>query len=69
MMLASKMMLEWLGEKYEDEVCLDAARAVEIGTLEALRKGLTIPDFGGTLTTLEMGEAIAEEVKIRGKLS
>lgn len=63
MILASKMMLEWLGKKYKDEVCLDAARVVEIGASEALRKGLTIPDFGGTLTTLEMGEAIAEEVK------
>jgi len=63
MILASKMMLEWLGEKYKDEVCLEAARAVEAGVSEALRKGLTIPDFGGNLTTLEMGEAIAEEVK------
>lgn len=63
MILASKMMLEWLGEKYNDEACLDAARAVEAGVSEALHKGLAIPDFGGRLTTLEMGEAIAEEIK------
>jgi len=63
MILASKMMLEWLSEKYGDKKCLDAARAVETSVSETLRKGLTIPDFGGQLTTLQMGEAIAEEVK------
>jgi len=63
MILASKMMLEWMGEKYGDKACLDAAKAVEIAVSETLRKGLTIPDFGGSLTTLEMGEALAREVK------
>ena len=63
MILASKMMLEWLGEKYDDEACLEVARAIEEGVSEALRKGLTVPDFGGNLTTLEMGEAIALEIK------
>lgn len=63
MILASKMMLEWLGEKNNDEICLEAAEAVEKSVSEALRKGLTIPDFGGELTTLEMAGAIAEEVE------
>ncbi|MEM3463731.1 MAG: isocitrate/isopropylmalate dehydrogenase family protein, partial [Candidatus Bathyarchaeia archaeon] len=63
MILASKMMLEWLGEKYEDKNCLEAAKAVEIGVSETLRKGLSIPDFGGSLTTLEMSEAVAKEIK------
>jgi len=62
MILASKMMLEWLGERYNDPVCLKAAEAVERGVTEALRKGLTIPDFGGKLKTVEMGEAIAGEI-------
>jgi 3-isopropylmalate dehydrogenase len=62
MILASKMMLEWLGE-YNDKNCFDAAKAIDFGVSEALRKGLTIPDFGGALTTLEMGEAIAKEIK------
>jgi 3-isopropylmalate dehydrogenase len=62
MVLASKMMLEWLGERHSDPVCLKAAEAVETGVAEALRKGLTIPDFGGKLKTIEMGEAIAEEI-------
>ncbi|OYT50055.1 3-isopropylmalate dehydrogenase [Candidatus Bathyarchaeota archaeon ex4484_231] len=62
MILASKMMLEWLGEHYGDPVCVKAAEAVETGVTEALRKGLTIPDFGGKLKTVEMGEAIAAEI-------
>ena len=62
MILAAKMMLEWLGEKYRDPVCLRIADSVEIGVREALRKGLTVPDFGGTLKTVEMGEAMADEI-------
>jgi 3-isopropylmalate dehydrogenase len=62
MILASKMMLEWLGEKYDDPICMKAADAVEEGMVRALRKGLTVPDFGGELTTVQMGEAIASEI-------
>jgi len=63
MILASKMMLEWLGEKHKDDSCLDAARAIETAVSNAIRKGSTIPDFGGKLTTLEMADAIADEVR------
>jgi len=62
MILASKMMLEWLGGRHGDPVCLKAAEAVELGVTEVLRKGLTVPDFGGRFKTYEMGEAIAEEI-------
>lgn len=65
MILASKMMIEWLGEKYKDGKCLDAARSIDFAVSEVLRKGLTVPDFGGSLTTLEMGEAIAKEIRSR----
>lgn len=63
MILASKMMLEWLGEKHEDDLCSDAARAIETAVSNAIRNGSTIPDFGGQLTTLEMADAIADEVR------
>jgi len=62
MILASKMMLDWLGEQYNDPKCLDAAKAVEDAVIETLRKGRTVPDLGGKATTMEMGEAVAEEV-------
>ena len=62
MVLASKMMLEWLGKKHNDHTCKKAADAVEEGMVKALSKGLTVPDFGGKLTTVQMGEAIATEI-------
>jgi len=62
MILASKMMLEWLGEKHKDAICAKAAAAVERGIVEALSKGLSVPDLGGKLTTIQMGEAIAAEI-------
>jgi len=62
MILAAKMMLDWLGERHGDRVCLAAAEAVERGVAETLRKGVTVPDFGGKATTLGMAEAIAREV-------
>jgi 3-isopropylmalate dehydrogenase len=63
MILASKMMLEWLGEKYKDPVSIKAAQAVEKGVTEAIRKHLTVQDLRGQLRTIEMGEAIAQEIR------
>jgi 3-isopropylmalate dehydrogenase len=62
MVLASKIMLDWLGKKHNDPTCKKAADAVEEGMIKALNKGLTVPDFGGKLTTVQMGEAIAAEI-------
>ena len=62
MILAAKMMLEWLGEKYSDQLCLKAAEAIEAGVIEALNKGLSVPELGGKMKTVEMGEAIANEI-------
>ncbi|MEM3640381.1 MAG: isocitrate/isopropylmalate dehydrogenase family protein [Candidatus Bathyarchaeia archaeon] len=66
MILAAKMMLEWLGQKYGDKRCTEAAQAIDAGVAEVIRKGLTVPDLGGSLTTIEMGEAIAKEIKGAG---
>jgi len=62
MILASKMMLDWLGEQHNDPKCLAVAKAVEDAVVKTLRKGITVPDLGGSATTIEMGEAIAEEI-------
>ncbi|MFW6117004.1 MAG: isocitrate/isopropylmalate dehydrogenase family protein [Thermoproteota archaeon] len=63
MILASKMMLGWLSEKYQDPACSEAAMAIETGVKEALRKGLTVSGLGGELTTLEMSSAIAHQIE------
>lgn len=62
MILSSKMMLDWLGEQFNDSKCSAAAEAVEKGVIATLHKGLTVPDLGGKLKTVEMGEAIAEKI-------
>ena len=62
MILASKMMLEWLGEKYADPKCVKAATAIENAVVATLRSRDTVPDLGGKTTTLGMAEAIAASV-------
>ncbi|MEM3626828.1 MAG: isocitrate/isopropylmalate dehydrogenase family protein [Candidatus Bathyarchaeia archaeon] len=62
MILASQMMLNWLGENYEDPKCILAAKTVEDAVVKVLNKGVTVPDFGGKATTIEMAEAIAKEI-------
>lgn len=62
MILASKMMLDWLGEHYSDLRCSCAANAVEDAVVETLCMGNSVPDLGGKASTIEMGEAIAEEI-------
>ncbi|MEM0216235.1 MAG: isocitrate/isopropylmalate dehydrogenase family protein [Candidatus Bathyarchaeia archaeon] len=62
MILAAKMMLEWLGEQYEDSKCLLAANAMEEAIIQTLKKGNVVPDLGGKANTIEMGLAIADEI-------
>jgi 3-isopropylmalate dehydrogenase len=63
MILAAKMMLDWLGERYDDANCVRAAKAIENGVVEALQKKQTVPDCGGNTTTLGMAKAIAAALK------
>ncbi len=62
MILSAKMMLDWLGEKYNDEECFKAAQAIEEAVAETLRNGITIPDFGGNAKTIEMAQVMAKEI-------
>lgn len=62
MILSAKMMFDWLGERFNDSKCIMAAEAIEKALIESLRKKLTVPDLGGNLKTVEMGEAIAKEL-------
>ncbi|MEM3062690.1 MAG: isocitrate/isopropylmalate dehydrogenase family protein [Nitrososphaerota archaeon] len=61
--LSSKMMLEWLHEKYGDKKCLDAAKIIEKALILAFEKGYTTKDLGGKLSTKEMGLKIASFIK------
>ena len=59
MILAAKLMLEWLSERYSDAECMNAANAIEEAVVKTLRSGATVPDLGGNTTTIGMAEAIA----------
>jgi 3-isopropylmalate dehydrogenase len=61
--LAAKMMLDWLGERYKDTKCIKAAVAIDDAVVKTLRDGNTVPDLGGNKTTLGMAEAIAEVIR------
>ena len=60
MILAAKMMLDWLGERYNDSNCLKAGAAIEDSVVKTLKSGPTVPDCGGRATTQAMAEAIAK---------
>jgi 3-isopropylmalate dehydrogenase len=65
MVLSAKMMLDWLGEKYDDKKCIQAGAAIENGVIYALRNGQTVPDCGGDTTTLGMAGAIAAALTVK----
>ena len=63
MILAAKMMMDWLGERHNDTKCTDAATAIERAVVKTLERGLTVPDCGGKASTQAMAEAIAAAIK------
>jgi 3-isopropylmalate dehydrogenase len=62
MILASGLMLDWLGNKYSDSACTKAARSIEQALTDALKDGVLTRDLGGTVKTDAFGEAIAERI-------
>jgi 3-isopropylmalate dehydrogenase len=62
MILAAKMMLDWLGERYNDGKCIKAAAAIEEAVVKTLQAKNTVPDLGGNKTTVGMAEAIAAAI-------
>jgi 3-isopropylmalate dehydrogenase len=64
MILSAKMMLDWLGEKFSDDKCLQAGKAIENGVVYALENGQTVPDCGGKTTTVGMAKAIAAALTV-----
>jgi 3-isopropylmalate dehydrogenase len=53
MLLAARLMLDWLGEK-------DKAAALESAIAAVIREGAVRTwEMGGTHTTMDMGEAVA----------
>ncbi len=62
--LASGMMLDWLGREHGDERCRSAADAIEQAVADVLRKGKPLTyDLGGDAATSTVGDAIADRIR------
>ena len=61
MILATQMMLEWLGRRKKDKALQESAVVVEKAVEAVLREGKTLTyDLGGSAKCSEMGSAIAQ---------
>ncbi|MCK4444083.1 MAG: isocitrate/isopropylmalate dehydrogenase family protein, partial [Thermoplasmata archaeon] len=61
---ATKMMLDWLGRKHNDQNLLLASEKVEEAVVAVLEEGKTLTyDLGGDAKCSEVGTAIAEKMK------
>ena len=61
--LSAGMMLDWLGDRHKDNVCMQAADAVEQAVAKLLSDGrIRTPDLGGSSTTIEVAQAVAENL-------
>ena len=64
MILAAAMMMEWLAAAKGNNVYSMAAARVKRSVSAVLAKGDRTPDLGGSLTTDQLGRAVAAEVFI-----
>ncbi len=63
MILATQMMLEWLGRRRNDKALQESAVAVEKAVEAVLQEGKTLTyDLGGSAKCSEMGSAIASRI-------
>lgn len=63
LILAAKMMFEWIGERFKDPKCLQAAQLIERAVAATLESGVKTADLGGESTTMEVGESIAQVIR------
>ncbi|MEM4848370.1 MAG: isocitrate/isopropylmalate family dehydrogenase, partial [Ignisphaera sp.] len=63
-LIALKLMLEFLGQKYEDLKVLKTASILEKAIYSVIdEKKIWTPDIGGNYTTLDIAKKVAEEVE------
>jgi 3-isopropylmalate dehydrogenase len=58
--LSAAMLFDWLGERHDDDACLQAAGAIRTAVAAVLADGPRTRDLGGTAGTLAVTEAIIE---------
>jgi 3-isopropylmalate dehydrogenase len=62
MLLSAGMMLDYLGSKFSDQRCAQAARGLESAVAGVLSDGVTTPDLGGKQTTDQVADAVADRI-------
>jgi len=62
MILASAMMLHWLGQRHSDDECIVASKTIEKAVSETLKAGILTRDLGGDAKTSEFGSAVSNRV-------
>lgn len=61
MIMSGQMLLEWLGARHDDQAMLNAAKRVDAAVTHVLTEGSALTaDLGGSASTQQMGQAIAE---------
>jgi 3-isopropylmalate dehydrogenase len=64
LILSVQMLLGWIGDRRSDRALTAAAQKVEAAVTSILEGGrIRTPDLGGTSSTREFGDAIADKVK------
>ena len=60
--LSIKMMLEWLGNRNNDQNSLTTAKKLEQSVLELIKSGISTKDIGGTMSTREFTHEIINKL-------
>ena len=66
MILASSLMLNWLGHTYSDSDCLHASQRIETAVKATLQQGILTQDLGGSFQTQAFGTAVATQILAEG---
>ena len=61
-LLSIKMMLDWLGSKYNDKKCFEVAQKLESTLHDIVKSGVKTKDIGGDKTTQEFTREIAKNL-------
>lgn len=62
MILASMLMLNWLGKQHKDQRCIDASMDVEKAVKQTFSEGILTRDLDGSTQTDEFGDAVTKRV-------
>ena len=56
--LSIKMMLEWIGNKHNDQKCIDVGQKLEAAVYDVVKNNIKTKDTGGDKTTIEFTKEI-----------